>query len=87
MADCTFQPIINRNKSKSFRNFQQFLDSQLNHQAKIVEKKNNLRQRIEDENLRMMPFSPVINKKKQDVHNKENVHERLYRLKDKDKEL
>ncbi len=35
MADCTFKPIINRSKSKSTRNFKQFLDSQINHQAKI----------------------------------------------------
>jgi hypothetical protein len=36
MADCTFKPVINRSsKSKNPRNFQQFLDSQANHQAKI----------------------------------------------------
>ena len=33
-----------------------------------------------------MTFSPKINKKKYNC-NKENVHERLYRLKDKEKEI
>lgn len=85
MADCTFKPTINRNKSKSSRNFKQFLDSQTNHQAKINEKTNTLKQRIEYENHRNMTFSPTINKKKYD-NNKENVHERLYKLKDKERE-
>lgn len=48
MVDCTFKPVINRSKSKNTRNFKQFLDSQANHQAKINEKNNTLKQRIED---------------------------------------
>lgn len=89
MVDCTFKPSINRSKSKNPRNFKQFLDSQANHQAKINEKTTNLKQRIEDENLRLMTFSPQINKNKNSVKNKENnnVHERLYRLKDKERDL
>lgn len=85
MADCTFKPTINRSKSKNSRNLKQFLDSQANHQAKTNEKTNTLKQRIEYENHRNMTFSPTINKKKYD-NNKENVHERLYRLKDKERE-
>ncbi len=64
MADCTFKPSINRSNGKNPRNLKQFLDSQANHQAKINEKTNTLKQRIEDENQRIMTFSPQINKTK-----------------------
>lgn len=47
MADCTFKPSINRSKSRSSRNFKQFLESQQIHQLKIDEKNNTLKQRIE----------------------------------------
>ena len=86
MADCTFKPLTNHSPSRSPRNIKQFLQSQNNFQAKIDEKNNHLKQRIEEENLRLMTFSPKINKKKHNC-NKENVHERLYRLKDKEKEI
>jgi rubrerythrin len=86
MADCTFKPLTNHTNGRSPRNIKQFLQSQSNFLAKIDEKNNHLKQRIEEENLRLMTFSPKINKKKYTC-NKENVHERLYRLKDKEKEI
>lgn len=64
MADCTFKPTINRSNGKNPRNLKQFLDSQASHQAKINEKTNTLKQRIEDENQSIMTFSPQINKTK-----------------------
>jgi hypothetical protein len=88
MADCTFKPSINRSNGKNPRNLKQFLDSQANHQAKINEKTNNLKQRIEDENQRLMTFSPQINKTKFVKHrDNDTVHERLYKLKDKERDL
>ena len=79
--DCTFKPSINRSKSKSSRNLKEFLDFQANHTVKIDEKKEILKKRLENEQKTDMTFSPKINKKK-NYKNKENVHERLYKLKD-----
>jgi len=43
MNDCTFQPSVNKSRSKSARNIKQFLDSQQKHLEKIEEKKEVLK--------------------------------------------
>ena len=86
LVDCTFKPIVNKSRNKSVRNVNEFVESQQKHLEKIQDKNEDLKKRIEEEGLKNMTFSPRINKKKIE-RNKENVHERLYRLKDKDKDL
>ena len=64
MANCTFKPVTNRSNSKSPRNVKQFLESQQQHINRTNQKKQWIKQQLEDENKKNMTFSPRINPKK-----------------------
>jgi hypothetical protein len=86
--ECTFRPKLAKNPGPK-RNFNEFLDNQYAHSQKVMEKRKMLKKNLEERKDKAT-YRPKINnsvkKGRRESQDKNTVFDRLYNLKDKEKE-